>query len=74
MCDQDINSWMFLPYPVLFNIYEYLDYKNMVIAGQVCKRWHEASMDDLLWKKRFFETFIAYRSTPLIRGKQKLGT
>lgn len=69
MCDRDVDNWTYLPYTVLYNIFEYLDYKVMIVAGKVCKRWHEASMDDLLWKKRFFETFIAYRSTPLIPGK-----
>lgn len=69
MTDRNVDNWTYLPYPILYNVFEYLDYKGMVIAGQVCKRWHEASMDDLLWKKRFFETFIAYKSTPLIPGK-----
>lgn len=69
MTDRDAGKWTYLPYPALYHIFEYLDYKGMITAGQVCKRWHIASMDDLLWKQRFFETFIAYKSTPLIPGK-----
>lgn len=69
MNEQDVDIWSYVPYPVLYNIFEYLNYKDMITAGQICKRWHEASMDDLLWKKRFFENFIAYRSTPLMPGK-----
>lgn len=69
MYEQVLDNWTYLPYPLLYNIFEYLNYNDMVIAGKVCKRWHEVSLDDLLWKKRFFETFIAYRSTPLMPGK-----
>lgn len=70
MCDQDVNNWMYLPYPIFYHIFGCLDYKDILKAGQVCRRWQEASQDDLLWKKKFFETFIAYKSTPLIRGKK----
>lgn len=71
MGDQIMASWNYLPYPVLFNIFEYLNYTDMITAGLTCKSWQVASMDDLLWKKRFFENFIAYRSTPLIPGSKK---
>lgn len=64
----DGSFWCYLPYPVLYTIFEYLNYKDLVAAGQVCKLWYEVAQDDLLWKKRFFENFITFKNTPLMPG------
>lgn len=61
--------WAYLPYPALYQIFQHLTYKELISAGQVCKVWYEASLDDLLWKELFLKNFIVDRSIPVVAGK-----
>nr|CAI5842867.1 unnamed protein product [Callosobruchus analis] len=63
------SYWNFLPYPVIYKVFQHLTPKELLIAGQVCKLWHEASCDDLLWKDLFFRNFLVDRSIPVLPGK-----
>ncbi|CAH1113862.1 unnamed protein product, partial [Psylliodes chrysocephalus] len=61
--------WAYLPYPALYQIFQHLTYKELISAGQVCKVWYEASLDDLLWKELFLKNFIVDRSIPVVAGR-----
>jgi F-box/WD-40 domain protein 5 len=61
--------WSYLPYPVLYKIFQYLHYKDLVAVSEVCRSWYEVSRDDFLWKKVFFDNFLVDKSVPIISGK-----
>jgi len=42
--------WKDLVNTGVLEIMSYLPYYDIVRAGQVCRRWHTLSLDDLLWK------------------------
>jgi len=42
--------WKDLVNTGVWEIMSYLPYYDIVSAGQVCRRWHSLSLDDLLWK------------------------
>ncbi|KAJ8952508.1 hypothetical protein NQ318_003304 [Aromia moschata] len=73
MSEPDGNFWRFLPYPALYKIFQHLNYKDLIAAGQVCKLWYEASLNDLLWKELFFKNFLVDRSVPVVTGKSWYG-
>lgn len=61
--------WAFLPYPALYKIFHYLNYKDLVCVSEVCRTWYEVSRDDFLWRDLFFENFLVDKSVPIISGK-----
>ncbi|XP_044268682.1 F-box/WD repeat-containing protein 5 [Tribolium madens] len=61
--------WAFLPYPALFKIFQYLNYKDLVRVSEVCHNWYEVSRDDFLWKDLFFENFLVDKSVPIVSGR-----
>lgn len=62
-------QWAYLPYPALFKIFQYLDYKELLRTGEVCRFWFQASRDEFLWKQLFYTNFNVDRSVPVVAGK-----
>ncbi|KAJ8934935.1 hypothetical protein NQ314_013094 [Rhamnusium bicolor] len=69
MSEPDGSYWRFLPYPALYKIFQHLTYKELISAGQVCRLWYDASLNDLLWKDLFFKNFLVDKSVPVVTGK-----
>lgn len=67
--NEDISFWLYLPEPVLFQIFSYLNHKELLTVGEVCRRWFEVSRDDLLWRDLFYKNFKIDRSVPIIAGE-----
>ncbi|CAG9814259.1 unnamed protein product [Phaedon cochleariae] len=63
------SYWCFLPYPVLYKIFQHLTYQELNSAGQVCKFWYEVSLDELLWKELFFKHFLVDPTIPVLSGR-----
>lgn len=55
--DLSENYWCYLPEAALLQIFSYLDYKEILNAGLVCKNWNSVSYDDLLWRDIFHRDF-----------------
>ncbi|KAF5300334.1 hypothetical protein FQA39_LY11191 [Lamprigera yunnana] len=66
------NVWPYLPYPALFRICQYLNYKELLKIGEVCRSWWIVSRDELLWKNLFYHNFKMDKSVPIIAGKSWL--
>lgn len=67
--DRSDNFWSNLPYPVLYHIFRYLSYNDVLRAGEVCRYWYQVSRDDLLWKRLFSYYFNIDSSIPVIPGE-----
>lgn len=57
LIDLSENYWCYLPENALLQIFSYLDYKDILNAGLVCKNWNNISYDDLLWRDIFRRDF-----------------
>ena len=44
-------SWSLLPEPLLYTVFSLLPTKQVVVAGQVCRRWGGVAGDSLLWRR-----------------------
>lgn len=51
------SPWVFIPEPMFTKIFLYLDPRDMLNAGQTCKRWNKLSRDDYIWRKYFQREF-----------------
>ncbi|KAL1491654.1 hypothetical protein ABEB36_012218 [Hypothenemus hampei] len=69
MNETEGSLWCYLPYPALYKIFQHLNYKELILAGKVCKLWFQASRNDLLWRDLFYENFLVDRSVPVLAGK-----
>ncbi|CAG9862839.1 unnamed protein product [Phyllotreta striolata] len=67
--DEKDSCWAYLPYPALYKIFQHLNYKELISAGQVCKFWYEASFNDLLWKDLFVKHFAIDRTIPVYANR-----
>lgn len=63
------DLWSQLPYTVLFQVFQYLTYKELIRAGEVCRYWYQVSRDDLLWKRLLYDYFNVENSIPVVPGK-----
>lgn len=54
---EEESLWWSIPEPVLLQIFSYLKPKDILSAGQCCKRWYQISYDDFLWKKLLHRDF-----------------
>lgn len=63
------SLWPYLPHPALYHICQYLNYKELLKIGEVCRSWLTVSRDELLWKNLFYSNFKVDRSVPIIAGK-----
>ncbi|XP_053673394.1 F-box/WD repeat-containing protein 5 [Anopheles nili] len=66
----DNSCWVFIPEPVFVKIFLQLEARDVLNAGQCCKRWHKLSKDDYLWRKYFRMEFNVDHSIPLKRGAE----
>lgn len=66
--DRDNGLWSQLPYTVLFQIFQYLNYKELSRAGEVCQYWYQVSRDELLWKRLLYYYFNVDNSIPAPAG------
>eukprot|EP01091_Cochliopodium_minus_P014850 TRINITY_DN5126_c0_g1_i1.p1 TRINITY_DN5126_c0_g1~~TRINITY_DN5126_c0_g1_i1.p1 ORF type:complete len:189 (+),score=33.10 TRINITY_DN5126_c0_g1_i1:368-934(+) len=46
-----------LPKNVLSEIFHNLDFKQIIICSQVCKKWNNSSKSGNIWKKKLLEIF-----------------
>ncbi|KAJ7308092.1 hypothetical protein JRQ81_008598 [Phrynocephalus forsythii] len=53
-----------LPDSILFEIFLYLDYTDVVAAGQACRQWHAVAQDEVLWKQLFYRYYRIPRDIP----------
>ncbi|EDO47225.1 predicted protein [Nematostella vectensis] len=49
--------WQDLPDSLLLFIFGFLTPKEVLTAGEVCRKWHRASMDEVLWKSIFIKSY-----------------
>lgn len=65
------DLWSRMPYTVLFQVFRYLNYKELVKAGEVCRHWYQVSRDELLWKRLLYYHFTVDNSIPVAPGALK---
>ncbi|XP_060136512.1 F-box/WD repeat-containing protein 5 [Zootoca vivipara] len=53
-----------LPDSILFEIFLYLDYSDVLSAGLVCQQWHAVAQDEVLWKDLFYRYYPVARDVP----------
>lgn len=46
-----------IPNEVLAHIFSYTSIPDLLNISKVCRRWHNVSNDNALWKQLFFQTF-----------------
>lgn len=74
-CDDEPNScWDYVPDSLLLMIFKYLDPKQLVGAGEVCRSWNRVSKDEFLWKDLFYKTFKIDPTIGILPGKQNKQT
>lgn len=66
--ERDDSLWSRIPYTVLFQIFQYLDYNDLIKVGEVCRYWYQVSHDELLWKRLFYYYFNVNSSIPVTPG------
>lgn len=67
--ERDDSIWSNMPYTVLFQIFKYLNYKELIRVGEVCQYWYQISRDDLLWKRLLYHYFNIDNSVSITPGK-----
>ncbi|XP_053137873.1 F-box/WD repeat-containing protein 5 isoform X2 [Hemicordylus capensis] len=60
--DRGVNP--LLPDSILFEIFLYLDYTDVLSAGQACRQWHAVAQDEVLWKELFYRYYRVARDVP----------
>lgn len=53
----DVSNWSLVPEPVFLTILNYLTVRDILNAGECCRRWNDITKDDYLWKKIFQRDF-----------------
>lgn len=62
MMDGGVNP--LLPDSILFEIFLYLDYADVLSAGLTCQQWQAVSRDEVLWKELFYRYYRIARDVP----------
>lgn len=65
------SPWVFIPEPMFTKIFLYLEPRDMLNAGQTCKRWNKLSRDDYIWRKYFQREFNVDTNIGLKPGKSR---
>lgn len=52
-----VSNWSLVPEPVFLTILNYLTAREILNAGESCRRWNDITKDDYLWKKIFQRDF-----------------
>lgn len=55
--EEDNGYWCYLAEAALLQVFGYLDHKDLMNVGLVCKTWNATSYDDLLWRDIFHRDF-----------------
>ncbi|XP_041775696.1 F-box/WD repeat-containing protein 5 isoform X1 [Anopheles merus] len=66
----DNSPWVFMPEPLFIKIFLQLRARDVLNAGQCCKRWYKLSKDDYIWRKYFRQEFNVDPSIQLKRGAE----
>lgn len=66
----DNSLWWTLPEPVVLQIMSYLGPKDILNAGQTCRRWYEISHEDFLWRKLFHRDFKIQKNIGIKPGSE----
>lgn len=53
----DVSNWSLVPEPVFLTILNLLTAREILNAGECCRRWNDITKDDYLWKKIFQRDF-----------------
>ena len=73
LCNNTIDSrgidWYYMPDSILLSIFQYLNPKELLTAGEVSRSWNRVSRDELLWKKLFYRTYKVDPSIGIVPGK-----
>ena len=56
-CNEEPSPWDYVPDSILLMIFKYLNPKQLVAIGEVCRSWNRVSKDEMLWKDLFYRTF-----------------
>lgn len=64
-----IDNWFYMPDSILLSIFRYLNPKELLTAGEVCKSWNRVSKDEFLWKNLLYRTFKIDPSIGIVPGK-----
>lgn len=67
--NNSLSKWCLIPDPILLKILNHLSAKDILRAGQCCRRWNEISKDDFFWKKLFQRDFKVEPNIGLKPGK-----
>lgn len=51
------SDWSLIPEPILLKIFAALKAKEILNAGEGCRRWNEIARDDYIWRKIFQRDF-----------------
>jgi hypothetical protein len=65
-------DWFFIPDPVFLIIFQYLNPKELLTAGEVCRSWNRLSRDELLWKALVNRTYKVDSSVGIMPGERAL--
>lgn len=52
-----VSTWSLVPEPVFLTILNYMKAREILNAGECCRRWNDITKDDYLWKKIFRRDF-----------------
>lgn len=63
------DNWFYMPDSILLSIFRYLNPKELLTAGEVCKSWNRVSKDEFLWKDLLYHTFKIDPSIGIVPGK-----
>lgn len=66
--DDTAGCWSLIPEPVFLKILNHLTARDILQAGECCRRWNDISRDDFLWKKVFQRDFKVDRTIGLKPG------
>ena len=67
------TEWPFIPDPILLKILTQLPVHDILNVSECCRRWHDISRDDWLWRKVFQRDFKVDKTIALKPGKMKCG-
>ncbi|XP_016843564.1 F-box/WD repeat-containing protein 5 [Nasonia vitripennis] len=63
------TDWYYMPDSVLLSIFQYLNPRELLTAGEVCRSWNRVSQDEMLWKALFYRTYKVDASVGIMPGK-----
>jgi WD40 repeat protein len=61
--------WNTVPEPVILYIFQHLPLEDVVTCSLVCKAWHSATCQNILWKRLLIRDFKLASDTPIKDGR-----